>query len=367
MSNFSPRDNFYRTFLEKFKFATPGGKVNVNGNYGYVYGYNYYELDPETQFYSKDNINVLLVIHQDFQYANIADINGEYIRTYVHHNQLTHSDTTKFDFGDGNDEVVVYSSNVIGKMGAGDDKIVTIDNFSGITVEVDLGEGNDIAEIRGNSRDTIFGGNGNDRIATKGNADIVFGEDGDDYIDGGDGHDKLNGGAGDDLIFGGAGNDIIDGGDGDDTIAGGDSGDNIIGGNGDDLISGQGGSDYIYGKQGNDILYGETGNDVIDGGAGDDKIIAGEGANTLTGGEGHDEFIYYAQSSGRIQDVITDFEISVDKIVFADAAVTDFNQLRIEDTQNGTLVSLGDDFSIKLHGITEAELIANLDAFYFAF
>ena len=79
----------------------------------------------------------------------------------------------------------------------------------------------------------------------------------------------------------------------------------------DDTIKGGAGVDTILGGDGNDELYGEKGNDSLIGGAGDDSLWGGAGNDTLTGGDGSDIFIY---NSGDGNDVITDFNSSVDKI-----------------------------------------------------
>ena len=85
----------------------------------------------------------------------------------------------------------------------------------------------------------------------------------------------------------------------------------ITGTGDDDNIYGGAGKDIILGGDGNDELYGEAGNDSLNGGKGDDSLWGGAGSDTLTGGEGADVFIYY---SGDGNDVITDFNSSVDKI-----------------------------------------------------
>ncbi|HDW3103854.1 TPA: type I secretion C-terminal target domain-containing protein, partial [Legionella pneumophila] len=81
-----------------------------------------------------------------------------------------------------------------------------------------------------------------------------------------------------------------------------------------------GGHDTISGGQGNDQIYGQEGNDVIDGGAGNDIIAGGTGNDTLTGGTGADQFVLVKGQGGASTgvapiDTITDFEVSIDKIV----------------------------------------------------
>ncbi|BAZ15815.1 5'-nucleotidase/2',3'-cyclic phosphodiesterase [Calothrix sp. NIES-4071] len=73
---------------------------------------------------------------------------------------------------------------------------------------------------------------------------------------------------------------------------------------------------YVTGTSGNDILTTGSGRDTIIGGAGDDVITGGSGADTLTGGSGNDQFVYTSiRDRG---DIISDFEVSVDKLVFTE-------------------------------------------------
>ena len=64
-----------------------------------------------------------------------------------------------------------------------------------------------------NSRDLIFGNNGNDIIKSGGGNDYLYGRLGADILDAGSGDDLLVGGDGNDIMIGGAGNDEIWGGD----------------------------------------------------------------------------------------------------------------------------------------------------------
>ncbi|CZI91920.1 Leukotoxin [Legionella pneumophila] len=81
-----------------------------------------------------------------------------------------------------------------------------------------------------------------------------------------------------------------------------------------------GGHDTISGGQGNDRIYGQEGNDIIDGGAGNDVIVGGTGNDALTGGSGADQFVLFRghgsnSAGGAPTDIITDFEVNIDKIV----------------------------------------------------
>ena len=96
---------------------------------------------------------------------------------------------------------------------------------------------------------------------------------------------------------------------------------------GDDLNNNLGDStstevQYIQGLQGNDVITAGSGGDVIAGGYGDDTITLGGGADTvvyrlesdLSNGTNR----YYLAVDGG--DIITEFELGVDKIVFFDEA-----------------------------------------------
>ena len=61
----------------------------------------------------------------------------------------------------------------------------------------------------------------------------------------------------------------------------------------------------------------DGGDDTLNGGRGDDVLFGGAGNDTLTGGEGADQFVFLANSNNG-NDVITDFQAGVDKVVFAD-------------------------------------------------
>ena len=81
------------------------------------------------------------------------------------------------------------------------------------------------------------------------------------------------------------------------------------------VISGTDEIDLLFGSMFADVLNGLAGDDTIDAGAGDDHIKAGIGNDTLTGGEGADLFEF---TVGFGSDVITDFELGVDKISILD-------------------------------------------------
>jgi Ca2+-binding RTX toxin-like protein len=128
--------------------------------------------------------------------------------------------------------------------------------------------------------------------------------------------DVITGSTGNDNLSGLDGADIISGGDGNDTISGGTGYDTIRGGTGNDAISGIGGFDLIYGGSGNDSLTGNNGNDTIVGGFGNDS---------LAGSGGNDTFQFLSIYDQ--QDVITDFGIDTNTIVFDLTGASAFTSL----------------------------------------
>ncbi|WP_264212638.1 hypothetical protein [Leisingera thetidis] len=158
----------------------------------------------------------------------------------------------------------------------------------------------------------------------------------DDVLKGTGAADAIQAYRGNDDIAGYKGNDILRGGGGHDTIKGGNGQDTLKGGNRGDELSGGGGNDDLRGGNGNDDLHGGAGND------------------TLKGGNGKDTFVFDA---GTGQDIITDFEIGVDK-VYLDFSASELNTLRFQNVggeDGGVLVTQGDD-SILLQGVNFSEL-----------
>jgi Ca2+-binding RTX toxin-like protein len=191
----------------------------------------------------------------------------------------------------------------------GDDHIV-IERFASWVSVVSGDGGNDILEIRDQSRPppetypyfssipsgpALLGGDGNDRLT---GGPTVWG-----LLDGGDGNDTLIAGAMGDELDGGAGNDWLagaggarpgyhenlNGGTGNDTLKAGTNGDYLYGGQGDDSLISSATGDALSGGNGNDVLIGMTSaGGLFDGGRGDDTIMGSEGADTITSGAGQD-------------------------------------------------------------------------------
>ncbi len=132
-----------------------------------------------------------------------------------------------------------------------------------------------------------------------------------------------------------------------------------IGDSQNNTIRGTEENDYICGHGGSDILYGLGGNDTIEGGVGTDHIYGGAGDDTLTGGADHDVFFYDSRSFGH--DTITDFEQSEDFIRIDGLGISNYNDLDVDDNDEGNAVVTisngeGESSTITLLGVSESEL-----------
>jgi Ca2+-binding RTX toxin-like protein len=107
---------------------------------------------------------------------------------------------------------------------------------------------------------------------------------------------------------------------GNDTITGANGNDLVFAGSGADSISGGSGQDHLYGESGNDTILGGDGADYIKGGSGADQINGGRGSDRMAGGTGADVFTFFPDGGPTRDfptfgaDVITDFQVGVDKI-----------------------------------------------------
>lgn len=123
--------------------------------------------------------------------------------------------------------------------------------------------------------------------------DRMFGSDGDDFIDGLGGNDQIFGNFGNDVLLGGNGADLIVAGFGNDYLEGGEGNDRLFGDFDDDLVFGGNGNDTLDGSVGSDVLFGGDGNDNISGGTNgapdapefffEDYLIGGTGSDVLNG------------------------------------------------------------------------------------
>lgn len=266
-------------------------------------------------------------------------------------------------------------------------------------VDVDLGAV--VRELQTTS-DTFFGSDldelirafaGDDFVQSLGGDDEIIGDAGRDFLDGGTGNDTLMGGDDADILVGGAGNDMIDGGDGQDLLSafGATSGVTIDLGNlalssadfagdtlvsiegilgattvsntltgtaEDDLFIGGNEADVLIGNDGADILLGQGGNDIIDSGAGRDVVLSGFGDDTITTGADPDVILFALnEANGEGNDVITDFELGFDTIIFYGTGFA------TEDVSVGTaagstnaLLSYASS-SVEIEGVTAAEAL----------
>ena len=227
----------------------------------------------------------------------------------------------------------------------GDNQSNTLKGLAGDDYLAGLG-GNDYL-YGGEGYDTLYGGTGNDKLYGGADDDTLHGNSGDNKLYGGSGEDKLYGGSDNDNLYGGSGSDLLRGGSGDNNLYGGSGDDELVGGFGDNYLDGGSGVDLAYyryaqqsvildledgqatsgshtdtivnienviGSYYDDILTGDDGDNVINGSHGDDLIRGDDGDDTLTGGAGADTFEFHHSTSDVDQDVITDFEIGVDKI-----------------------------------------------------
>ena len=163
-----------------------------------------------------------------------------------------------------------------------------------------------------------------------------------------------------DTLINNLGKDVIYGTIKNDNLIGSRHADKIYGSLGNDWLDGKKGNDILEGGQGNDWLYGGEGNDTLHGGWDNDTLIGGRGSDVLVGGAGNDKFVFNRGDSllkGEF-DIIQDFEVGIDKIVFdgwgkvnsADWLNQMFSQGQITDIADGVLF----DFST---GITQGKLL----------
>lgn len=108
---------------------------------------------------------------------------------------------------------------------------------------------------------------------------------------------------------------------------------------------------------GDDQFFGQgLSRDRVNGGSGDDVLQAGGGEDTLAGGTGDDLFVFAA---GHGDDVVLDFTVGADRLVFADmddAAVEALLATAVQEGGDTLLTTGGGDGSIRLVGVAEADL-----------
>lgn len=213
-------------------------------------------------------------------------------------------------------------------------KVGLQDSWAGFDIYGD--EGDDLIISHGSSDSYINGGEGDDTILASSGQYVIDGDDGCDVID------LANCSTGE--IDGGRGDDII-------TVDADSSYATVYGGCGDDLIKACGGCDandqWFDGGEGSDTIFGSGGDDALYGSEGDDVLIGGDGDDYLEGGGcSMDAFTfqnsdYSGRASECFTDIIADFELGLDKIVF-DGLGIGYNDLSICDTWDGAEITYRD-------------------------
>ncbi|MEL6469796.1 MAG: Ig-like domain-containing protein [Cyanobacteria bacterium J06623_4] len=231
----------------------------------------------------------------------------------------------KIDGNDGDDTIGFGNSGALSEVNAGDgdDFVYTVATAGGQPVEqlptgevdIDLGDGNDLAWIS-TATSTVVGGDGNDDMGVL---------SGDHTFDGGAGVDEFYGQKGAAI----SGNLDVTLGDGDDLFF---------------IVGASTASSDVDAGDGNDFLNGGVGDDIFDGGAGNDFVLAGAGNNTVTGGAGDDIF---GLTKGNGVTIITDFTLAnpftTERDLFGLTGDLTFEDLRFENAAFGTRISTGDD------------------------
>ncbi|MBX6374650.1 MAG: hypothetical protein IRZ13_10510 [Acetobacteraceae bacterium] len=114
-------------------------------------------------------------------------------------------------------------------------------------------------------------------------------------------------------------------------------------------------STFVALGAGDDHFLGQGGSaDLVDGGSGQDVIQAGRGDDTLIGGAGDDLFLFAA---GDGQDVVLDFTIGADRLIFLDLDAEEIAAMLAAAVQDGedAVLSHGAD-SVRLVGISVSDL-----------
>lgn len=245
-------------------------------------------------------------------------------------------------------------------------------------ISYDLGDTGDVLDaliLRGSAN---LSGTGNalaNYIEGNGGNNLLDGGLGRDTLVGGDGNDTFNDEGGIDRMVGGAGNDVyyVDHiadtivekqNDGTDTIyisfsaSIRDFGPHIerlvLTGDTNLNATGNGSSNVLTGNSGNNTLNGGWGNDVIFGKGGDDTIRDDRGSDTMSGGAGADRFVFRGDGD---RDVVTDFELGVDRIEFTEAA--GLSDLSITQSGQDTVIEYRDGSEVILEDIQASALSAD--------
>jgi Ca2+-binding RTX toxin-like protein len=179
----------------------------------------------------------------------------------------------------------------------------------------------------------------------------------------------IRGDGGDDILLGGAGADTLDGGAGQDMAAytASDAGVTVYlsifrayGGDaeGDSLSA----IEQVQGSDFNDSLSGDFRDNMLFGMEGDDILIGHGGNDILSGAGGADTFLF---GSGFGQDVIQDFELGADLLIFSDA--TSMDSFVFEQDGDDTIIRFaGREDAVRLVGV-DMDALTAADFMFFNF
>ncbi|WP_146347931.1 calcium-binding protein [Phaeobacter marinintestinus] len=140
------------------------------------------------------------------------------------------------------------------------------------------------------------------------------------------------------------------------VIYGYNGGDTLIGLGGNDTLIGGVRDDWLEGGDDDDLLRGDLNDDTLFGGAGQDRMVGGKGDDVQTGGAGADVFMFRGTDFGT--DVITDFELGVDRLLLAESVDTSSD---VTSNGDGDAVLTLSEGTITFEGITAADLIGYFD------
>jgi len=223
------------------------------------------------------------------------------------------------DLGHGTDRVELLASSsqtiivsgVEALLGNKGSDTVALSDGTPLNMSIDLGGG----------FDTLYSSSATGRTVQVSNVEVISFNEGADtvtvrtamkngYVELGADYDRL--------IFKGSGNSAtlvnveeVTGGAGADRL------DLVSDANGSFVDAGAG-ADVIRGTNFDDIMFGGDGGDTLIGNGGDDYIRGDAGKDIMTGGEGQDIFAFQAVSDSDLntRDIITDFQVGVDQLVF---------------------------------------------------
>ena len=99
------------------------------------------------------------------------------------------------------------------------------------------------------------------------------------------------------------------------------------------------------------ILYGTDGHDILTGSGVGDTLSGGKGRDTLSGGEGYDVFAFAPEGWS---DVITDFEVGIDKIDVVALGIRDRSDIQTEGEM--VIFNTSQGGRVRLEGVDAAQL-----------